>query len=469
MLPASATVTSDGHILIAGSIGSEGVVLDSGDAGGTFQIVEHAPYPLAGVASSGQMAVAVGGSMGCETAAPVPNQGQELLRSSNSGLTWTLAFDSSSATYPFTSVSLSSSGAAIIGGGLSTQCGATELPICSPWLLIQTPGESRPTPAASPVQLMAAAFAAGPTGTVLAVTGQGLLLSSQNSGKNWELQAQVTPPPLTAVQFFAGHPGQGVAEMHVGASMLSLETTDGALTWQPGPILPRGPLEAVSWGSTRVGYAASSAHPKSLLKTTDGGRHWQALHWPGDGRQVSDLTFQSPNLGWATINTGYRHLEVLTTADGGRSWRQLPTDGLSPSDSQSGFAALGQNEQTILVSLREWGWQLYVDGPKATPEVVNGPLQPSATAVQPDGEIWSSGIKGWWYRPMARLWVGAPGSRPSEIKNLPFNAAPTEIGFTSHLRGWMVIANNLFVTKDGGQSWRQMRLRLSATEGVIVM
>jgi hypothetical protein len=79
-------------------------------------------------------------------------------------------------------------------------------------------------------------------------------------------------------------------------------------------------IVAPSPSSLLVGFlAGGTAH---LVRTTDGGVHWDPVDAPGTWDVQRNLRFSAPNLGWLVLPTG----ELVITRDGGVTFTVAPTD-----------------------------------------------------------------------------------------------------------------------------------------------
>ena len=463
---ASATVTGAGDVIVGGSRGHTGLLEESSDQGLSFKLTASPPYPVAAVASAGQLVVAVGGSLGCVAGPAAPAAGQQVLRSPDGGLAWRTQLLDPRGRYPLTAVSLSNTGRAAVGAGIDPQCASGPIQGCYAQLF--TIGASATLTTPTGIAVDPAALAAGPGDQLLAVTPQGLLLTSPDGSGAWQLESQVTPAELTGVHFFPGHPSEGVAETQVGASVLSLQTSDGGIVWSPGPTLPAAAAGQVAWGSPRVGYAVGAGGSGRLLKTTDGGHRWRQLAWPGQELQVISLQFQSPSVGWAAVYAGQGSAELLQTTDGGAHWLPLRLAQFTPPPGSPDFAAIETGGQTTVAVLYEWGWRQWTGGSPPRSRSVRGPEVPQAIAIQPGGVLWAAGVKDWWYRPAGEVWVGTASSGPRELGGLPANSAPDAVGFAGAQAGWMVVNGALFRTRDGGLRWTELPVRAQGVDGVTI-
>lgn len=149
---------------------------------------------------------------------------------------------------------------------------------------------------------------------------------------------------------------------------------DVGITAEIGPIIDYG-LADFSFGDSKVGYAisrsASSGHSPRAFKTVDGGRNWNDLDVEADWVPTS-IYFRDRNEGYLTLRfnpvghsiQNIRGCGLLRTEDGGKHWERLRSkDGdycLSAMefDSDGTGYAFGWNRQ----SRRGWLWRSINDG-----------------------------------------------------------------------------------------------------------
>ena len=137
---------------------------------------------------------------------------------------------------------------------------------------------------------------------------------------------------------------------------LLVESADGGRSWHEVPVtlsLPRAPAGAGQAGAAEWYWATSTLHfvdsrtglavpdamygqdaawPATILRTTDGGRHWSAVALPG-GSPTGGLAFVDATHGFATgleavAGPGPRPQgctsRIWLTADAGASWQPAP-------------------------------------------------------------------------------------------------------------------------------------------------
>ena len=133
-----------------------------------------------------------------------------------------------------------------------------------------------------------------------------------------------------------------------GARGTVLRTTDGGQHWQRLPVPGADALDFrdVDAMSDRVAYALSigSGESSRIYKTTDGGAHWTlqfANHDPGVF--LDAMTFRDASHGVAFSDSVDGRFVIFTTADG-RTWDRVPAERLPPAlPGEGAFAASGTN------------------------------------------------------------------------------------------------------------------------------
>ncbi len=97
-----------------------------------------------------------------------------------------------------------------------------------------------------------------------------------------------------------------------------LISEDHGVSWQQQQVPTRATLTSVFFIDPANGWAAG--HDSIILRTRDGGRHWQEIYAdPDDERPILDLWFRDMNHGYAVGAYGL----FLATEDGGESWGLL--------------------------------------------------------------------------------------------------------------------------------------------------
>lgn len=80
--------------------------------------------------------------------------------------------------------------------------------------------------------------------------------------------------------------------------------------------LPSGDLIALCWND-RAYYESVTDSMNALIKSTDGGQHWNTL-WEGLDYLITDVSFVDDTLGWMYGK------DLFNTTDGGKTWTLVP-------------------------------------------------------------------------------------------------------------------------------------------------
>lgn len=196
-------------------------------------------------------------------------------------------------------------------------------------------------------------------------------------------------------------------------------------------------LESIHMVDARAGWAVTARTGSStLLHTTDGGSHWTivAPRSPS-GQEVAVFQFsvRTSLMAWA-VPTGSippTNTQIFHTNDGGRTWRRVTIPARSV-------------YSINFINARD-GWLLSEEGYFMGSEAVD--IYHSTDA----GETWTK---------LASTRLG------DESSGLPFGGNKTDITFLNATTGWITGANlgpgrmYLFVTHDGGYTWRQQDITL---------
>ncbi|MFJ7254697.1 WD40/YVTN/BNR-like repeat-containing protein [Streptomyces sp. NPDC098085] len=135
-----------------------------------------------------------------------------------------------------------------------------------------------------------------------------------------------------------------------GSEGTVLRTSDGGRHWRdvspPGAAqegLEFRDIEAFD-GRRAVALAVGEGEASRVFRTDDGGGTWTESFRNTDARAFYDcLTFFDSRHGLAMSDPVDGKYRILSTADGGRSWRVLPAAGMPDAQAgEAGFAASGQ-------------------------------------------------------------------------------------------------------------------------------
>ncbi len=288
-----------------------------------------------------------------------------------------------------------------------------------------------------------------------AVGDRGVILHTEDGGRQWQLQRVPETCRLESVHFLDSQVGWVVGgRVHPythQTSCVVLRTQDGGRTWSLVPGLTLPALKHVQFLTLKRGWAvgqSSALYPAGLFCTEDGGLSWSTLpaavpgRWTGadfrdferglvvglnaqlarvgvpdlaavpveglQGRPLRAVRMLDDVHGWLVGDGGL----VLGTADGGVTWRVPP--GALP----EGVEALFDFR-----ALAAWGDHLWVAG-------------------APGSGVFHSGDGG-------RTW-----ELQRTGQHLPLRA----MTFVDAQRGWAVGAlGTILGTRDGGASWRPLR------------
>lgn len=313
--------------------------------------------------------------------------------------------------------------------------------------------------------------------------GPSFLIQTTDGGSHWR-QAPINLRPTAGVDFLNRTVGFGIGSpAHRGAI---LTTTTAGTSWRPVATLAGQRLLAVSFVDPRRGWVLAlpeptagtgASPPLELWRTSDGGRRWarvSTIRHPYLGH-ASFLHFASPTDGRLVVG-GFPTAPVLRTTDGGRTWHTVGRLQVPPA-SWSGFTFLDTRTawraQSVVASqqlghrahmgLRLW---LTTDGGATWRAVVDAP----ATYQAQFGVSFASAADGWMLLRDQRTRRGPAthlllhtinGGRTWRGSAWPAAAHPTPLAgsdqvpmdFVSAQDGWILAAQGLYRTTDGGASW----------------
>jgi photosystem II stability/assembly factor-like uncharacterized protein len=245
-----------------------------------------------------------------------------------------------------------------------------------------------------------------------AVGGPGLLLRTDDGGRNWWvswLGEQVNPAGV----FFLDS-ARGWLVGNRSSAGVVLGTRDGGSSWTPLARVEGFELSAlhdVWFADERRGWAVGEAQRAGavrdlILQTTDGGATW-AMQYLGVGTYLHRVQFSDAQHGWAVGDGG-----ILRTSDGGAVWRRQPA--VARKVSFTGLDVLSRDEAWVV-------------GPGGI-----------ILHTTDGGQSWAS----------PELPAGYAGHHLSSVK------------FIGPERGWVAgDGGAVFSTKDGGLSWELERVK----------
>jgi len=250
----------------------------------------------------------------------------------------------------------------------------------------------------------------------------------------------------------------GATGTGAGAGVVAT-TTDGGRTWTKR-LLASPPLFGVTVEGSLILATATcqiDAPPhcqSALLRSTDGGLTWTAVSNGLDGVQLA-----SASTAWAIFNSTIHDAGVASSRNGGRTWQRYR------SPCPSGFPVF--EPSGISFPTPTGGW-LICDG--------GGAMGSSAKALfhtVDAGKRWRTLF-------VQSLGGGGVSSGPANQALLGGDFAG--IDFLADGTGWLTTGDGLFVTHDGGLSWRLLGFNdggggiqiddmelLSATAGIVLV
>ena len=253
-----------------------------------------------------------------------------------------------------------------------------------------------------------------------------------------------------------------------GAMGTILRTEDGGETWERAALRSDADLYRVDFVDSLHGWAAGGRlriaesneamrHDKRggyayIYHTRDGGKTWQCQYGER-GRHLFALDFVDRNTGYACGERGI----LLKTTDGGAHWQLLPTTGtldwlygVAFRDEETGFA-VGANETVLRTTDGGRTWtrldaaadrKIYGFRPIYRDIGFNGE---TGCIVGQNGTVLMSRDSGQSWKPAATFFK-------SEIRDL---ADLRRVRFVTPRSGYAVgeLGTRIMVTKDGGSSW----------------
>jgi photosystem II stability/assembly factor-like uncharacterized protein len=228
-----------------------------------------------------------------------------------------------------------------------------------------------------------------------------------------------------------------------------LRTTDGGLHWQD--VTPPGsgsqgvvafPLSANNaWVVRALVEAGPGASQSTVFHTANGGRTWRSITLPVFS--VAQITFADSQRGWmlADLDTadGEQGADILRTTDGGQTWAKLSSAADRP-------GALPLEGQKFGLTFRDatTGW------------VVQGDSVDNAPRLH--GLFWTQDGGATWQPALTLAWPTALAHDPSldEFGQLPtfFSSQLGVLRLLVVMQATGEVADTvMYVTRDGGTTW----------------
>jgi len=267
--------------------------------------------------------------------------------------------------------------------------------------------------------------------------------ASRDGGVTWSLLPGAFTErsnSIFAPHFFDADTGV----VHFGAQVL--RTTDGGRAWEamalPGVSHFTASLHFTADGT---GWVVGDG---MLFRSDDRGSTW--IRVTGNTRRLNRASFADGRAGWATESQcDYGGLVQCTmflhaTVDGGRSWQPL---GQVPGDLSTAVQAIDERQ---LVMTGEGGIRYSADAGRTWTQAAG------AASVFIGSFRFIPGTSGGWFMPS---WSSTPLRTRDAGRTWTEVALPAEIGsvhdlsFSDPLNGWLVGSEGIARTSDGGQTW----------------
>ena len=191
--------------------------------------------------------------------------------------------------------------------------------------------------------MLGAALAALVCGAALAAPAQAHPGNTHRAAPSWQLIATGSQSHFRGLAAVS----RQVAWLG-GYDGLVLRTVDGGRHWQD--VSPAGAASlqfrdiSASDANHAVAMAAGSGTDSRLYQTSDGGRHWRLAYQNSEPSAFFDcMAFFDPRHGLVLSDPVDGKFRILTTSDGGRRWQVLPNRGMPVAlPGEAGFAASGE-------------------------------------------------------------------------------------------------------------------------------
>jgi len=235
-----------------------------------------------------------------------------------------------------------------------------------------------------------------------------------------------------------------------------LRTTDGGLHWQDvtPPVVPAGtiPLSLAmfprsadeAWVARGLGAGGSGAPQSAISHTTDGGLTWRSITLPVFA--VAQITFADAEHGWMLANLdtadGEQGDDIFRTTDGGQTWTRVASAADRP-----GALPLAGHKTGLTFRDATTGWATGA-----------GPAD-LASAVPGDAWLFTTHDGGatWRQEHLAlptsfaqEPWFYIAGVLPAVFFSPEVGVLPVAVGSQS---AGGVVLTLVYVTRDGGATW----------------
>jgi len=161
-----------------------------------------------------------------------------------------------------------------------------------------------------------------------------------NTVPQWEMQKSGTTASLRGVCAV-----RSTVAWASGSNGTYLRTTDGGKTWQAGTIPGASSLDFrdIQAFDADTALVICAGTPAKIYKTTDGGQTWKETYSnTKSGVFFDSMAFWDETNGFAFSDPVDGHFLLIITSDGGESWQEVPSKNIPPPvPGEAGFAASG--------------------------------------------------------------------------------------------------------------------------------
>jgi photosystem II stability/assembly factor-like uncharacterized protein len=246
----------------------------------------------------------------------------------------------------------------------------------------------------------------------------------------------------------------------VAAQFWILRTTDGGMHWQTQLMGQNGlkdlTAESIQMFDRDRGFIYVRGLTDLLFRTTDSGEHWLSISLPAS--RLFGVTFRDPSNGWLlaiTTSTLGPAFNLYATSDSGATWHRLP----DPPDATHGL--------TLRRATEAWLASAESGPPRVYKSTDSGLTWHSLVIPYPPGSA-SSPTSNWSTSIRLLPGVGVIASVSCECtptssynfssfdngttwRYLP--AAAGSVAYEDDLHWWLINARTLYRSIDSGQTW----------------
>ena len=256
--------------------------------------------------------------------------------------------------------------------------------------------------------------------------------------------------------------GTGLRRIGAPALLLGGLAACGSAGAEDG-VLPAGapPGEVVALEADAVNGRLLKAHPQALYQSVDGGTHWQPVPLPASAQEGRIAAVAVPADSGGVVYVAGPGFGVMKSTDAGRSWEALHK-GL-PSRHVAAFATHATQPETLYASIPEEGIFRSEDAGQSWTKMDGGPGVAVRRFFHSDME--GSMQTGWLFAAtpegVRRSMDCFCGWRPTgelpagEVLDVAYDPRQPERVFAS-------TASGVFRSTDGGESWEAVQ-----TEGSV--